>query len=244
MDPLMMTGLTTGISALGSYLTGQASGNEARRNRRWLESMSNTAYQRAVVDLKKAGLNPVLAAFAGGASTPGSVMPTLPDVGSSISNGLNAGSQALSTAAQVKERQANIKQIETTVEQAKIELGLSKDAVQLLKQYPYLKKYAQAAKIAQLTGISPNLAAAVIGIEQLSNPAEGKGVVGFIQRLFGTLKDKWYEKEVDARTGAAKPAKKKLTEKSLMKLLDEAIERTEKENERNYNMDPDSLFNY
>lgn len=48
----------------------QFSSAEAAANRSWQEYMSNTAYQRAVADMKSAGINPMMAANQGGAFTP------------------------------------------------------------------------------------------------------------------------------------------------------------------------------
>lgn len=65
----------SGAQATGWSLEMMREANEfnaeqARLNREWQEHMSSTAYQRGMQDLKKAGLNPILAYTQGGASTP------------------------------------------------------------------------------------------------------------------------------------------------------------------------------
>lgn len=74
MDKAQLAG---GAADLGLDIWNSAmSVHEARQNRRFQRNMSNTAHQRAVKDLKKAGLNPVLAA-GGPASTPSGSTPSL-----------------------------------------------------------------------------------------------------------------------------------------------------------------------
>lgn len=50
--------------------------NEAEKQRQWNLEMSNTAYQRAVKDMRAAGINPILAYSQGGASTPSYAAPS------------------------------------------------------------------------------------------------------------------------------------------------------------------------
>lgn len=102
----------------GSLVSGLFSAREANKNRDFQAYMSGSARQRDVADLKKAGLNPILAAgYGGGSSTPGGAQGSMPDIGSTVNTArsVSQAGQLLKAQIEATRAQAGKTKAETSI---------------------------------------------------------------------------------------------------------------------------------
>jgi hypothetical protein len=90
--------ISGGASLLGTHMRNKAAKAASARQMAFQKDMSDTSYQRGMEDMKKAGLNPILAGKMGGASTP---------TGSTY-NPENVATNAVNTYLQTKQTEANV----------------------------------------------------------------------------------------------------------------------------------------
>lgn len=106
------------LATVGSALLGQKSAKRrASEQMDYQTDMSNTAYQRVMEDMRKAGLNPILAGKLGGASTPSGAMAATPDFGSVMNKAISTRNLKKLQEAQVQSAQSTAKNL---FEQARI----------------------------------------------------------------------------------------------------------------------------
>jgi hypothetical protein len=119
------------LSFIGAERRNEAQEDMANAQMAFQREMSGSAYQRAVADMKKAGINPMLAAKVGGASTPPGAMPQIED---SLSKAVAAGSQTYGQLSSAKLAQEQSDVADVTADKISQETANLKDQNAVIKQ--------------------------------------------------------------------------------------------------------------
>lgn len=155
MSAGVAAGVGAAVAGLGSAMfntisqanTNQANRDIADKQMSFQERMSSSAYQRAVADMRLAGLNPMLAYSQGGSSTPSGAGATMvaPQVGDVLSPAVQSALAVASTKAQIEKVETDTDVNRQTVELQKQQGDLATSSAQAARAKAALD--AQEARI-------------------------------------------------------------------------------------------------
>ena len=192
----------------GSYIDANSAKDSAKKQMEFQAMMSNTAHYREVRDLKRAGLNPILSAKYGGASTP---------AGAGYQTNFQGGALGAVNSAQAVQNTKNIKAQTAVNTTAAAKAG---------KELDYLKKYPWLVGAGMLKDVAPESAALALAEHHLTaeDPNSAKTAGANKRKYEHSGKKVPYHQTID-RSGGGHIPKKKAGRISNQEILDMSRQR-------------------
>lgn len=180
-------------SALGSVASGLFNADQADENRDFQQYNSDTAYRRAMADMRAGGLNPILAGKLGGATTPAGSLATMPDLGGSISSAMSASANLQQADTQQELAEWQERKIEMEINNIAEQTFLTADQAALARQ-KVKQSMAEINRIKAQEGLTsaltaiPAVAADIINsMRSQAGVKDQSAVEGKIQSLMKSL---------------------------------------------------------